>query len=149
MTTKPDAMQHIKKYNPCAEAREWIGDRTLYQAWTQCPRGDWLLWIAVRAGADHKLIVLAACDCAEPALRHVPDSEDRPRLAIETTRKWCEGKATIDEVRAAANAAYAAYAADAYAADAKEKARKKNAQLVRRRIGWNVIKRLLRETNEH
>jgi hypothetical protein len=86
-------------------------------AWESCPRGDWLLWIAARAGVDRKAIVLAACDCAALALRFVPPCEQRPRIAIATTRKWARGRATIEQVRAAAYAAAAAAAADAaYAA---------------------------------
>ena len=49
-----------------------------------------------------------------------PPGEDRPRLAIETAEAWCRGEVTIEEVRAAADAAYAAHAAGyaaAYAAD--------------------------------
>jgi hypothetical protein len=62
-------------------------------------------------------VVLAACACAETALKYVPKGEDRPRLAIETARKWAHGETTLQEVRADAYAAYAAAAADAaYAA---------------------------------
>ena len=72
-------------------------------------------------------VVLAACDCAEPALRYVRVGEDRPRKAIETARAWARGEATIEEVRetrraasdaasAAAATAYAAATASAYAA---------------------------------
>jgi hypothetical protein len=89
----------------CPEAIEWAGDRTPEQAWRECPRGDWLLWAAERVGVDRRLLVLAACDCAETALVHVPDGEERPRMAIETARAWARGEATIEEVRAAAGAA--------------------------------------------
>jgi hypothetical protein len=67
--------------------------------------------------------------------------EDRPRVAIETVRKWAYGKATIEEVRQAAssatNAAYAANAAT-YAANAAyaayDKALAECAELVRREL---------------
>ncbi len=49
---------------------------------------------AVRLGVDSKLLVLAACDCAEPALKHVSKGEARPRIAIETARRWVNGDAT-------------------------------------------------------
>ena len=113
------ATDAIAKHGPCNEAVAWIGKRTPKQAWEQCPRGDWLLWIAARVGVDRKLIVRAACDCARTALKYVPRGEDRPRIAIETAERWCDGTATIGEVRAAADAAYAAHAAHpdaAYAA---------------------------------
>ena len=77
---------------------------------------------------SRRKLVLAACDCAELALKHVPEGEDRPRKAINTARRWArqEDGVNLDEVRGAADAAaayaaaYAAYAAaDAtYATDA-------------------------------
>ncbi|KKM93812.1 hypothetical protein LCGC14_1204770, partial [marine sediment metagenome] len=88
------------------------------------------LWAAEKVSVDRQLLVAAACDCAELALPYVPSDEDRPRIAIETARKWIRGEATLEEVRAAAyaasasaasasSAAYAAYAASAaYAYDA-------------------------------
>ena len=29
----------------CEPALEWVGDRTLEQAWAECPRGDWMEWL--------------------------------------------------------------------------------------------------------
>jgi len=102
----------------CSDAVEWVGTRTIEQAWAECERGDWMLWLAGRIDIDRKLLVSAACACAEPALAFVRAGEDRPRLAIEVARAWCVGTATLDDVRAAAAAAYAAYAAAYAAADA-------------------------------
>ena len=92
----------------CSDAVEWVGTRTIEQAWAECERGDWMLWLAGRIDIDRKLLVSAACACAEPALAFVRAGEDRPRLAIEVARAWCVGTATLDDVRAAAAAAYAA-----------------------------------------
>ncbi|MFO0474195.1 MAG: putative immunity protein, partial [Alphaproteobacteria bacterium] len=75
--------------------------------WADCERPDWLLWWAAHSVPRQEL-VLAACDCAELALRYVPQGEDRPRLAIETARRWARGEATVKEVRAADAAALAA-----------------------------------------
>jgi len=68
---------------------------------------------------------------AREALSYVPAGEERPRIAIETTEAWVNGRSSIEQARQsayaaanaavyAANAAYcAAYAAAdaAYAAD--------------------------------
>lgn len=101
----------------CDEALEWVGRRSLQTAWRLCERGDWMLWLAAHVGVDRRLLVRAACDCARLALVHVPAGEDRPRLAIEAAERWCDGLATIEDVRASASAAYAAaaYAYSAYA----------------------------------
>jgi len=85
---------------------------------------------------SHRALVAWACDCVERVLpifeKQCPEDK-RPRNAIEVTRAWLAGKATLEEVKTAADAAYvtnAAYyvarasyaaanaAADATAADA-------------------------------
>jgi len=112
--------EKLESMHACSEAVEWVAHRGIIKAWRECPRGDWMLWLAGRLDIDRKLLVLAACDCAETALQYVPDGEDRPAKCIQVTRNWCNGTATIDEVRAARRDAAAAYAdaadAAAYAA---------------------------------
>jgi len=77
-----------------------------------------MLWLAANAGVDRKLLVAAACLCAETALTFVPAGEERPARAIATARAWVRGEASISEVRNAVDAAYAAHAAAAHAAHA-------------------------------
>jgi hypothetical protein len=111
----------LVELNACSEAREWAKGKSLAVVWKTCKRGDWLLWLCGRMAdkpnwPTRKEVVLAACDCAELALKHVPAGEDRPRKCIEVVRAWAAGTATIEDVRTARHAA--AYAAAAYAADA-------------------------------
>ena len=112
------AFAHAK--SACPEAMRWLATQIdPATAWETCKRPDWMIWLAARRGVDRKTIVRVACACARTSLRFVPEGEDRPRLAIETAERWCDDRATIEEVRAAADAAYAAYAyAAADAADA-------------------------------
>jgi len=152
--------QHLlEKLNACTEARDWARGKSLVEVWQQCERGDWLLWLCARMAGEvgwptRNDVTLAACDCAETALRYVKPGEDRPRLAIECARRLVAGLATREEAYAAADAAdavyaayaaayYAAYAAAdavyavdyaAYAANAKKKALKQCADLVRKRL---------------
>ena len=109
------------------KSKEWAHGKSFHVVWTTWKRGDWLLWLCGKMAdkkgwPTRKQLILAACSCAETALKFVPEGEERPRIAIETARKWALGKATIEQVREAAgnaadaaDAAYAAYAA-AYAA---------------------------------
>ena len=109
----------------------WAKDyKTLRSAWEACERVDWMLWLCAKmegkkGWSTRQQIVLVACDCAELVLpiyeKKYPDDK-RVRNCIEVTRKWANGKATIEEVRqarraAAYAAAYAAYAAAYAAAD--------------------------------
>jgi hypothetical protein len=69
--------------------------------------GPWLatwgqnayLMLGASKGVDRRRITLAACDCADTALYLTSDAGGRPRKAIETTRAWCFGRASIDDVR--------------------------------------------------
>ena len=66
-------IEMLEKHGACYEAKEWAKaqDCNLYNAWRKCPRGDWLLWMAAELGIERKLIVAAACDCAETSLRQL------------------------------------------------------------------------------
>ena len=157
--------EKLESMHACSEAVEWVAHRGIVKAWRECPRGDWMLWLAGRLDIDRKLLVMAACDCAETALQYVPDGEDRPAKCIQVTRNWCEGTATIEDVRAArgdADAAYAAAAdaaayaaayaaaaayadayAAAYAANARSDALLTCADLVRKSIPVSVIQKAM------
>ena len=116
---KDKLQKHLKGLGACTEAVKWAEGKTLKQAYSQCTRADWLLWLFGKmiekpGWPDRNQLVLTACDCAETALKYVTDGEDRPRKAIEAARAWTRGEATLEDVRiAAAAAAYAAYAAAA------------------------------------
>jgi len=109
----------LRTLGACPAAIRWAEHyATLEVAWQVCSRADWMLWLAAkyigkRGSAGHRKLVLATCACARTALHHVNEGEERPRIAIETTEAWARGDATIEDVRAAAAAAYAAYG-DAY-----------------------------------
>lgn len=65
-------------------------------AWSACERPDYLLRVAgefVRErGSDfHKCVVRAASACALTTLDRAPHSDQRPRLALKTLDRWCDG----------------------------------------------------------
>ena len=103
--------EYLVQIGACQDAREWAGDRTAEQAWAECDRADWLLWWAAKEGVDRKLLVRLAGQFARTALQFVMPGDQRPLKAIETAEAWCEGKATLEEVRNAADAADAAASA--------------------------------------
>ena len=117
-------LKPIKRMRACEEALEW-GEQfgTIEEAWANCEKGDWMLWLAGRLAGDpesesRKRLVLTACECARLALPYVKGGEQSPLKAIETAEQWAKGETniTLSDVRAAAAAAYAAAAAHAYAA---------------------------------
>lgn len=126
MTPQPLLFPILRCLFPCAESGEvaqWAHKRRVSRAaYFACSRGDWMLRLAARVGVDHKLVVLAACDCAELALPHVPAGENGPREAIGATRNWCRGAATLEQLRLAEAAVYAARGAVEDAGSAVEAA---------------------------
>jgi hypothetical protein len=109
-------IENLKKLRPCPEALNWVLEQNdPQQAWDDCERGDWMLWLLGKiakglTSKSRKQLVLIACECARLKLKHVPEGEARPRIAIETAEAWTRGEATLAQVRTAVDAA------DAYAA---------------------------------
>jgi hypothetical protein len=114
----------LVRLGACQVAIDWARTQpNEREAWRNCKRADWMLWLLGRLCkrlTQRRILVLAACDCAGITLKYVSKTETRPREAIRVARAWAMGKATMDEVRAAASYAYAAsyasYAAASYGA---------------------------------
>lgn len=110
-----NAKAKLQQLEACADAIYWIGDRTIEQAWRECRRVDWMLWLLRQIAPNDQRCRLAAADFAE-RVWHLIDNEPT-RLAAA----WAVGAARrgdADEMMAAAFAANAAYAAAAFAANA-------------------------------
>jgi hypothetical protein len=114
----------LKKHDACEDGYEFAKDLTLEQFLDTCNRGDWILWLFERTNPlDERLMTLAAGHCAN-SVRHLMRDE-RSLRAVDMAIAYGEGRATEEELEAAAEAAAAAaYAGDAvfnaaaYAADA-------------------------------
>jgi hypothetical protein len=129
----------LRNAGACKESIDWCNEhsiRTLKEAWTKCPRGDWLLWFAgKRAGTvgsvSRRKLVLASVACARLALpifeKRFPN-DNRVRECLDTTEAYARGSASLEDVRTA-SAAYAAYA-NAYADAANAAADAANAAYV-------------------
>jgi len=111
----------LRTLHACPGAREWADGKDLRTIWTTCERGDWLLWllrkmVGTKGWPELPQVISACCDCADLARLYIKDDVVLATFdhCQKTTRKWTRGEATISEVRAAADVAYAA----AYAADA-------------------------------
>lgn len=75
-----------------------------------CPRGDWLLGIAARAGIPQANLVAAVRACAALALDQVPDDATEVHDALATLDRWLDGER--DEARREADRARCEEAAD-------------------------------------
>lgn len=123
----------LKSLDPCGEAFAWMKKRpTFREAWESCQRSDWMMWALNKIGfSDERKLRLYACAC----VRKTPLSDGRTvwdlitdessRNAVVVAEKFAEGKATREEMDAAASAASAAYAAQS--------------QLLREWISWDEV----------
>lgn len=131
MTTLRDTLRRL---DACSEAVEWVGDRTLAQAWAECHRVDWMLWLVGRTGAailPELLVAITdhAMRAAEPVSRDLecwPEvvaahaqvvaalrSGDHAALRAAESVAWNAASAAMSAAWSAASAAGAAYAASA------------------------------------
>lgn len=117
-TAKKSLSAVLRSFGACSESVAWAesygSDHA--RAWAECPRGDWMLWIAARSRADRLLVGLSVCDCVESALIYTTDP--RPAASVATLRAYLYGEASRNEVRRALHDADAADASAVYAASA-------------------------------
>lgn len=99
--------QKLRELSACSDARLWVGDKTLTEAWETCPHADWMLWFAEKVGVDRLLLISAATECAATVLPLMKDI--RSQSAIATYRLYVKGEASEQEFKAAANDACFAY----------------------------------------
>ena len=79
----------IERFNPCEDALEFRKKyKTFRGAWNNCPRGDWMLWIAKRVGIDIRTPTLAKGYCAKTVihLMKYQRSKDAVKAAIDFER---------------------------------------------------------------
>ena len=109
-------MNHVeilKKMVVCEEARIWADTQPDFEtAWRNCKRSDWMMWLLQHAkvaitDAEWRLL---ACDIAESALKYIKDAKVKAtcEATIETARRFAFGDATVDELHAASDTAWAA-----------------------------------------
>ena len=155
LQTKPMTLKELLiKLDACEEAREWARDMPIEEIVSTCHRGDWLLWLAKKVDVDLRLRTLAKGHCAN-TVRHLM-TDERSIKAVDVAIAFGEGKATLEELDAAAAAAAyatayatdAAYASAAYAAAASTAAsasaanRQQTADICREYIGEALIEKV-------
>jgi len=150
----------------CGPAIEWANDKTIKEVVEECHRGDWLLWLAHKVDIGLHPLTLAKGHCAN-TVRHFMEDE-RSVKSVDVAIAFGEGKATLKELKdaadfayaptyaddaayAAADAAYADYVATyaAYVAVAeKEKNQMQTADICRKYIGELIIEKVNLKLND-
>lgn len=64
------------------------------QLWSECPRGDWLLGIAARAGVERERVVNAAITCVPVLEPYLPENEPAIERALRCAQAFADGEST-------------------------------------------------------
>ena len=108
--------EQLENIIACEEALNWLGNKTLQEAFATCERADWMLWAYAKLYPDNlRELTLAKGHCVN-TIRHLM-RDDRSIAAVDAAISFGEGKISRKELNAAADAAYASTVAYA-AADA-------------------------------
>jgi hypothetical protein len=112
----------IKQFIPCEEGLEYYESKPSFEeAWRECERGDWMLWMAKMLGVDSRTLTRAKALCAS-TVRHLMTYK-RSTDAIDAALRYADGEISREELDGYARAtAYADDAAAAYAAYADDAA---------------------------
>jgi hypothetical protein len=95
----------LRKHDACPEGYAWAVStcKTMQQVWDTA-KPEWLIWVATRPGVlDDVTLRRFACWCARQVWHLLTD--ERSRHAVETAERFCDGKATLEELAAARAAA--------------------------------------------
>jgi len=88
----------LNKLGACEEAIEWLSSQTnLQQAWKNCERGDWLLWLVAALRVDEKKLFLAKGQVAREVIHLM--SDERSRMAVRAAIDFGKGKISKDELK--------------------------------------------------
>jgi len=91
---------------PPTDAREWLATQPdMSTAWSTCENPEWLMRLALTAGARRDDVVMCACDVASSVSHRIPPHvsarDTSADVAIATARSWCANNETIEGVRGA------------------------------------------------
>jgi hypothetical protein len=97
----------ISQFSPCSEGQKYYDSKaTAAEAWRDCERGDWMLWIAHKLDIDRRTLTRAKALCAN-TVRHLM-KDKRSTDAIDAALLYADGKITENELDAYATRAFSA-----------------------------------------
>jgi len=114
--------EQLKHLNAPKEAIKWASGKTLEQFWSECPTGEWMLWLYERSkNIDQKKLFLAKGYCAKTVIHLMEDkrSKDAVKAAIDFGNKKIDSRQLKKAANAAAEVANEAFGEAAAAAAAE------------------------------
>lgn len=90
---------------------KWADNRSVEEIWRECPRGDWLMHLAILLNLEEELIYWATLKCIIPsAMKYISINEKRPYTAVDAAYGYLHGFSTLKNLRAAIKSAWDAEA---------------------------------------
>jgi uncharacterized membrane protein len=87
----------ISKYTDCKSVVEYFSSYASFEeAWQDCKRGDWMLWIAELLGVDDRTRTLAKALCVNIARSLITD--ERTTAAIDAAQRYAAGEISREEL---------------------------------------------------
>jgi hypothetical protein len=107
---KKTLKEFLEKNRACEDSFDFAKDLTLEEFLNTCKRGDWILWLFVRMNPDSlRELTLVKGHCANTVRELMEDK--RSTMAVDVAIAFGEGKATIEELDATSDDAWAAFVA--------------------------------------
>jgi hypothetical protein len=111
----------IKKFNPCKEGLAYYKSKPSFaEAWKDCHRGDWMLWMASRLGVDGRILTRAKALCANTVRSLIRDK--RITGAIDAALRYADGEIDGEELDGFAKRAGDAYKSAVFAKSSEDRA---------------------------
>lgn len=89
------SISFLRKIHACEESISYASSQSDFQSiWNNCPRGDWLIWLASLLRAPQKLIVQVSIECVRPVLKLIPGNE----YVIIRCNKWVNGEESTKNI---------------------------------------------------
>jgi len=120
---KTEIENYLQKHNACREGAAYARtQKSLAEVWDNCPKLEWLFWmLAKQPNKPEKELRLFAVWCARQVQHLMKDK--RSLDALDVAERFALGKASVEELRAAWDAARGAALGSAGSADAAGAAR--------------------------
>jgi hypothetical protein len=110
-SNETDLRRILREFIVCPDGLDWAKERTIDEAFHDCQRADWLLYLGgLMAGRPgwpgvDEIVALSA-DCARTALRFIPRHVDAPRKVLGVAREFVHGVSSVEDLAAAADRCY-------------------------------------------
>lgn len=102
---KEQFSQLLNILGACEDSKLWTTDKTAKEAVETCYRGDWLLWLYKKIAPNNIQQLTLAKGHSANTVRDLMKDE-RSKKAVDAAIAFGEGNITLEELNAAADAAY-------------------------------------------